>query len=67
VADNMDHIATEAAVGEGAYLSALADLLNVQQDQRANFFASLQFNFDKIFTGADASATTVTRSITQLI
>ncbi len=67
VADNMDHIATEAAMGEGAYLAALADLLDVKEDQRANFFASLQFNFDKIFTGADASAAQVTRSITQLI
>lgn len=67
VADNMDHIATEAAMGEGAYLTALADLLKVQDDQRSAFYASLQLNFDTIFTGADSSAAQVTKSITQLI
>lgn len=67
VADNMDHIATEAAVGEGAYLSALADLLQVNEAERADFYANLQVNFDKIFTGADVHASQVTRSIVKLI
>lgn len=67
VADNMDHIVTEAAVGEGAYLSALADLLDVEADSRANFYTSMQVNFDRIFTGPDVSADQVTRSIVKLI
>jgi hypothetical protein len=67
VADNMDHIATDASVGEGAYLSALADLLQVPEQNRAVFYANLQVNFDKIFTGADVHATEVTRSIAALI
>ena len=67
VADHMDHIATEAAVGEGAYLSALADLLQVQPADRPEFFASIQLNFNEIFTGSDVQATDVTRSIVSLI
>lgn len=65
VADNMDHIATEAAVGEGAYLSALADLLQVED--RTAFYTAMQLNFDNIFTGADVHAGDVTRSIVKLI
>ncbi|MGA0334289.1 MAG: DUF3015 family protein [Kiritimatiellia bacterium] len=67
VADNMDHIATEAAVGEGAYLNALADLLQVPEHDRPMFFAGLQVNFDKIFTGPNAQASDVTLSIVDLI
>jgi hypothetical protein len=67
VADNMDHIATEAAVGEGAYLNALADLLDLEMNQRADFYTNLQLNFDKIFTGPEATATEVTRSIVGMI
>lgn len=67
VADNMDHIATEAAVGEGAYLHALADLLQVDEAERSDFYANLQLNFDRIFTGPDASANEVTRSIVDMI
>ena len=67
VADNLDHIATEAAVGEGAYLAALADLLQVEDSERSDFYANMQLNFDKIFTGPDASAEEVTRSIVAMI
>jgi len=67
IADNMDHIATDAAVGEGAYLSALADLLQIENADRADFYVSMQVNFDKIFTGSDVHADEVTRSIVSLI
>ena len=67
VADNMDHIATEAAVGEGAYLSALADLLDVKAEDRVQFYTAMQLNFDKIFSGTDVHANEVTRSIVSLI
>jgi hypothetical protein len=67
VADNMDHIITEAAVGEGAYLSALADLLQVKEGDRARFYTSMQVNFDRIFTGPDARAEDVTQSIVKMI
>lgn len=67
VADNMDHIASEAAVGEGAYLSALADLLEIDEADRVSFYTAMQLNFDKIFTSTDVHAGEVTRSIVQLI
>lgn len=67
VADNMDHIATEAAVGEGAYLNALADLLQIEKARRPQFYTAMQLNFDRIFTGADVHADEVTRSIVKLI
>lgn len=67
VADNLDHIAREAAVGEGAYLNALADLLEIDQAERTTFYTSLQLNFDKIFTGPEATANDVTRSIVSMI
>ncbi len=67
VADNMDHLATEAAVGEGAYLSALADLLKIETAEREAFYTNLQLNFDQVFPGPDAQASDVTRSIVKLI
>jgi len=67
VADNMDHIATEAAMGEGAYLSALADLLQISEEDRMTFFTAMQLNFDRIFVNADVRAEDVTRSIVKLI
>lgn len=68
VAGNMDHIAIEASVGEGSYLSALADLLKIEDAvKREEFFLSLQLNFERIFPSAEVSAAEVTRSIVKLI
>lgn len=68
IAGNMDHIAIEASVGEGAYLSALADLLKIEDAQkREQFFLSMQLNFDRVFATADVTAAEVTRSIVRLI
>jgi hypothetical protein len=64
----MDHIAIEASVGEGSYLSALADLLKIEDAaKRQEFFLSMQLNFDRIFPSAEISASDVTRSIVKLI
>lgn len=67
VADNMDHLATEAAVGEGAYLSALADLLKLEDKARVDFYTNMQLNFEEVFPGPDAQASDVTRQIVKLI
>jgi hypothetical protein len=68
VAGNMDHIAIEASVGEGSYLSALADLLKIEDaSKREQFFLAMQINFEQIFPGAEVSAADVTRSIVKLI
>ena len=67
VAGNLDHIVIEASMGEGAYLSALADLLQIEEANRENFFLSMQVNFDSIFAVENATASHVTRSIVKLI
>ena len=57
ITDNMDQIALDMAMGHGASLNALADLMNVPADKRTGVFTKFQNNFDKIFTtdkiGAD--------------
>lgn len=67
VASNMDHIAIEASMGEGAYLSALADLLQIEEANRENFFLSMQVNFNSIFAAENVTASHGTSSIVKLI
>lgn len=50
LADNMDSIAADMAMGEGENLDAVAELLEVDASSRAEAFASWQANFDNIFT-----------------
>lgn len=48
VASNMDILAKEIAVGHGESLDTLAELLNVED--KAEFSASLQSNYNSIYT-----------------
>lgn len=48
VASNMDTLAKEIAIGHGESLDTLAELLNVED--KATFSASLQANYNKIYT-----------------
>ena len=48
VASNMDILAKEIAVGHGKSIDALAELLNVED--KAQFSASLQSNYNSIYT-----------------
>ena len=48
VASNMDILAKEIAVGQGESLDTLAELLNVED--KAMFSASLQTNYNKIYS-----------------
>jgi len=48
VASNMDILAKEIAVGHGESIDALAELLNVED--KAQFSASLQSNYNSIYT-----------------
>lgn len=56
LADNMDSVAADMAMGEGENLDAVAELLEVNADSRAEVFASWQANFDNIFTSEAAQA-----------
>jgi opacity protein-like surface antigen len=47
---NMDNLAKDIATGKGETLDTFAEMLGVAPTQTASFNASLQANFDKIYT-----------------
>lgn len=49
VADNMDHIARDMAMGSGESLHTVAELLAVPSIQKPQFFQVLQENFATVF------------------
>ncbi len=53
VADNMDSLAREIAMGRGEHLDTMAELLAVPAEKRDGFRRTLQANFGKIY-GSDA-------------
>lgn len=50
VADNMDSLAADMAMGRGESLDTLSELMGVPAEKKAEFYASLQSNFTKIYT-----------------
>lgn len=50
VAQNMDTLARDIAQGQGATLTAFAELLQVPATEQGEFASKLQANFDKVFT-----------------
>ncbi len=67
VADNIDQLAADIAVGQGESLNALADLMSVQANDRAALYTSLQSNFDNIFTTSAVSSTDVVKNLDKVI
>ena len=63
VADNMDNLAKEIAMGHGEALDTLAELMGVPADERADFYLKLQTNFSNIFTSPDIQAAQVLDNI----
>jgi hypothetical protein len=63
VAGNMDSLATDIAVGEGEYLTTLADLMAVDEADRATFASKLQQSFGKIYTADDITHEQVVENI----
>ena len=47
---NMDKLARDMAVGEGESLDSLADLMKIDEADKAKFFTLTKINFDKIYT-----------------
>ncbi len=64
VAANMDELAKEAAMGEGEYLNALAELLNVED--KAAFAANLQKNYNSIYTSKNVEMADVLDNIASI-
>lgn len=67
VADNMDRLAVDVAVGQGATLDALADLMDVPAAQRADLFTNLQSHFDTIFSSSDVTSQQVVNSLDKVV
>lgn len=64
VASNMDQLSKEIAIGQGESVETLAELLNVKNKEA--FIASLQTNYNKVFTSANAQMGDVLTNIQAL-
>lgn len=67
VADNMDNLARDIAMGNGEYLNTLAVLLEVPHGERADFYAKLQTNFSNIYTSDNVSHVDVLKNIEAVV
>ena len=61
VASNMDQLAKEIAMGHGESVDTLAELLNVEN--KVAFAASLQQNYNSIYTSGDVKMADVLDNI----
>lgn len=52
---NMNKLARDMAVGEGETLDSLADLMKIDEADKAKFFALTKTNFDKIYTSENVT------------
>ncbi len=57
VADNMDDLATDIAMGQGESLDTLASMMGVKD--KAAFSTKLKANFDKIYASEDVTSAKV--------
>jgi len=67
VADNMDSLAQNIAMGYGESLTTLAELMEIPEQERSVFCYTLQFNFDKIFPSGDVTPIEVLHNIANVI
>ena len=61
VASNMDQLAKEISIGHGESIDTLAELLNIED--KATFSASLQENYNSIYTSKNAKMADVLDNI----
>lgn len=66
VADNMDSLAQDMAMGRGESLDTLAELMGVPAEKKAEFYASLQSNFTKIYTSESVQSSDVIDNISSI-
>ena len=67
VADNMDNLAIDIASGQGETLDALAEIAEIDSSAKADLYATLQMNFDNIYSSSDISAQDVSAKILALL
>lgn len=63
VAENMDGLAQDIAMGTGETLETLAELMEVPTAEKADFYATLQGSFSDIYTSENVEAGTVIDNI----
>jgi hypothetical protein len=67
VAENLDNLALDAAMGQGEYVDTLAWLMDVPEQNRDEFSQMLQDNFSYVFPDASVSHVDVIENITHLM
>ena len=67
VAENMDNLAVDVAMGQGEYVNTLAALMDVPEQNRDDFSLMLQDNFSNIFPDASVSYVEVIENIAYLM
>ena len=66
VADNMDNLARDIAMGQGEYLDTLAALMEVPMEERDEFSVTLQANFPDIFPSESITHVDVIENIARV-
>ena len=66
VADNMDNLAKDIAMGHGESLDTLVELIGVPIEERPIFCATLQTNFSEIFPSEGVTHVDVLENIARL-
>jgi len=67
VADNMDNLARDIAMGQGEYLDTLAALMEVPMDARDEFSVTLQGHFPEIFPAQSITHVDVIENIARIM
>lgn len=64
---NVENLARDMSVGQGETLNVLADLMGVQEADKARFFQATKANFGKIFSAENESAGEILAAIEQVM
>jgi hypothetical protein len=67
IADNLDNLAKDVAMGQGEYVDTLAEIMDVPGSERVEFSQMLQENFSNIFTDGSVSHVEVIENISLLM
>ena len=67
VNDNIEHLALDMAEGQGDSLDALADLMEIPADDRADLYTSLQSQFDNIFATENVTGEQIVSQIAAIL
>jgi len=66
VTENMDQLASDIASGKGETLDTVAELMNIPESKKAEFYAKLQENFDKIYPSEKVQSADVIDKIVEI-